>query len=289
MDLSSEQERYLHNILDKGIESLTEDEEPMQPGNRYAGKIPQETPTLPGLPASTVHSTTSTSRVLYADSPSLLSKTPLNLSFAESQSIQNEMMTLHEKVASLESRLHQPSPNRVQREVRAPRDPQRRSASRRSPSPSAERLFLEIEKSEKELERIERSTSKSPDRRSPSLHSSEISRLKSELAEERRRALALQHENEQLKQRLAQRDDLQLKLTQLQEDYNALSVSFDKSEVIRRKQKDLIEQLKREAEGESPAYAPYADTTKPSSSKGKKPATAKKTSKTGKSKLIYAD
>jgi len=280
MDLSTEQERYLHNVLDKGIESLDEDLTTVAEG-RYAPSTLQETPTLPGLP-SAVQSSSSTSRLLYGDSPA--TKTPVNLSYADSQSLLSEFQSLQDKVTSMESLLRaQPaSPRRVQIDLRAPRDPQRRSAGRRSPSPSAERLFHEIEKSEKELERYGKATLKSPERRSASSNSMEIGRLKAELAEERRKYAVMLRDNEGLRQKLTHREDLQAKLAALQEDYNALSVSFDKSEAIRKKQKDLIEQLKREAETDDPS----TDTLK---ALGKtKKASVKKTAKPNR-KLIYAD
>ena len=281
MDLSNEQERYLHTVLDKGIESLDEELTTVAE-SRYAPTTMQETPTLPGLPASALQSSSNTSRLLYGDSPA--TKTPVNLSYAESQSLLSEFQSLQEKVHSMESLLRaQPSsPRRVQIDLRAPRDPQRRSAGRRSPSPSAERLFHEIEKSEKELERYGKASLKSPERRSSSSNSMEINRLKAELAEERRKYATVLRENEGLRQKLTHREDLQAKLAALQEDYNALSVSFDKSEAIRKKQKDLIEQLKREAEADDPS----TDTLK---SLGKtKKANSKKAGKP-RNKLIYAD
>ena len=286
MDLSTDQERYLHTVLDKGIESLTDDDLTAVAEPRYVPSSMQETPTLPGLPTSVIQSSSSTSRLLYGESPVGVSKTPVNLSFAESQSLLSEMQSLQEKVTSMESllRIHSSSPRRVQTDLRAPRDPQRRSSSssRRSPSPTAERLFHEIEKSEKELERYGKSTLKSPERRSNSTNSTEIGRLKAELAEERRKYALVMRENEILRSKLTQKEDLQVRLAALQEDYNALSVSFDKSEAIRRKQKDLIQQLKREAESdESEAGKLYAKTKKPSS--------AKKPGKSNRSKLIYAD
>lgn len=267
MDLNSEQERYLHNVLDKGIKFLT-DEDTSTVETRYLPCAMQETPTLPGLPASS-----STSRLLYRDSSAPMG----NLSFAESQSLLNEVQSLQEKVTSMESLLGHHSPQRAPASLR-PRDSQYRSSSRHSPSPTAERLYQEIEKSEKEMAR--KYALKSPNRRSPSANSMEIGRLKAELIEERRKYAAVLRENTNLRQKLTQKADLQSRLAALQEDYNALSVSFDKSESIRKKQKDLIEQLKQETEDYT------TDTLKPVVNPKK--GAVKKTTK-ARSKLLYAD
>jgi len=226
MDLSSEQARYLHTVLDKGIDSLT------------VGEFTAETPTLQGIPASALQSSR-----LYQGSPA---QTP-NLSFAESPSLLGEVQTLQDKFAYLESLLQAKSSTQ-----RLPtRPPSQHRTTSRSPSHTAERLYHEIEKSEKELERHSKSALKSPERHSSSANSVEIGRLRSELAEERRKYAAIQRENANLRQKLTLKEDLQARLAALQEDYNALSVSFDKSESIRTKQKDLIEQLKRETEDKS--------------------------------------
>ena len=264
MDLNSEQERYLHNVLDKGIESLTDEDASSVAETRDLPCAMQGTPTLPGFPASS-----STSRLLYRDS------TPMgNLSFAESHSLLNEVQSLQEKVTSMESLLRHHSPQRVPVSLQ----PQYRSTSRHSPSPTAQRLYQEIQKSEKEMAR--KYALNSPNRRSPSANSMEIGRLKAELIEERRKYAAVLRENTNLREKLTQKGDLQSKLAALHEDYNALSVSFDKSESIRKKQKDLIEQLKQETEDCT------TDTLKPvvNTKKG----AVRKTGKAG-SKLIYAD
>ena len=59
---------------------------------------------------------------------------------------------------------------------------------------------------------------------------------------------SLKRENERLKEQLMQQENLLRRLTQVQEDYNLLAAAYEKSERLRRKQKEIIEKFKSESE-----------------------------------------
>lgn len=58
----------------------------------------------------------------------------------------------------------------------------------------------------------------------------------------------LRRDNERLRQQVAQQEGLLARLTQVQEDYNVLAAAYEKSERLRRKQKELIEKYRAEVD-----------------------------------------
>lgn len=142
--------------------------------------------------------------------------------------LQGELSSLQDKIASLESKLKSSSQYNVPRGA--------------SPSPG---ILKSIEVSEKELRAIERSIA-SPSRNKPSSVRKELDRLKKELLKERRTANELKKDGESLRKRTNNSKSLQGKLDGLMADYQSLAKSFERSEHIRSKQKQIIEELKTE-------------------------------------------
>lgn len=58
----------------------------------------------------------------------------------------------------------------------------------------------------------------------------------------------LKRDNERLRQQVSQQEGLLARLTQVQEDYNVLAAAYEKSERLRRKQKELIEKYRTETD-----------------------------------------
>lgn len=58
----------------------------------------------------------------------------------------------------------------------------------------------------------------------------------------------LKRDNERLRQQVSQQEGLLSRLTQVQEDYNVLAAAYEKSERLRRKQKELIEKYRTETD-----------------------------------------
>lgn len=142
--------------------------------------------------------------------------------------LQDEMSSLQDKISSLEWRLKSSSHYNVPRGA--------------SHSPG---ILKSIEVSEKELQVIERSIA-SPSRNRPSSIRKELDRLKKELVKERRSANELKKDGESLRKKANNSKSLQGKLDGLMADYQSLAKSFERSEHIRSKQKQIIEDLKTE-------------------------------------------
>jgi chromosome segregation ATPase len=172
-----------------------------------------------------------------------------------------ERMRLH--VNTLQRKLHNPpaSPPPVPSK---PPAKLRKSHSRKERS-QADQLIADIHTSEKELTRLQHSLSHSPGRIPNVAVARQIDSMREGLAEERRRTARLQAENESLKERLRKREELQQEIAHMQEEYNALTVSFDRSEEIRRKQKLLIEELRAQL------GAPLEEDSEPSDRQLKPP------------------
>lgn len=89
--------------------------------------------------------------------------------------------------------------------------------------------------------------------------------------------LELRRENERLRQQLGQQEGLLSRLTQVQEDYNVLAAAYEKSERLRRRQKELIEKYRSETD-KKPQNAPSTRRPKTKSAKreGKTRSSSKK-------------
>lgn len=158
--------------------------------------------------------------------------------------LQKELEDMRIHVNSLQRKLRNPLP--ASAPLPAPSKPAaklHKSHSRKERS-SAEQLIADIHSSEKELSKLQHSLSHSPGRIPNVAVARQIDSMREVLAEERRRTTRLQAENASLKERLRKREELQQEIAHMQEEYNALTVSFDRSEEIRRKQKLLIEELR---------------------------------------------
>jgi hypothetical protein len=161
--------------------------------------------------------------------------------------LQDELLTLQSKISALESRLHRDSPVEhlpIKTNIR------RRSIStgksKASPKSlkrvgSSEKLLQHIARSEKELSHLETSLTRSP--RNASI-SYDTEAKKGEAAKLKMQNAQLTREIEGLKKKLGEKAELQHKFRELQQEYNSVAQSFERSEQIRRKQKEIISQLK---------------------------------------------
>ena len=151
----------------------------------------------------------------FIDSPSIITKA--SVSFVESQSIHSDIVALREKVAWMESCLERPG-------------------MLQTFSP----LFYGG--------KSEQTTGKDSERRKTGVSGGGLSMdangLKGMLVEERRKQVEIRRENDRLRQRLGQNKGGVAKLAALRRDVDALRTSYHKSEEIRLKQKQLIDQLR---------------------------------------------
>ena len=87
----------------------------------------------------------------------------------------------------------------------------------------------------------------------------------------------LRRDNERLRQQVAQQEGLLARLTQVQEDYNVLAAAYEKSERLRRKQKELIEKYRAETDKKGPNTGQMRrPRTKSSKREGKTRSSSKK-------------
>ena len=249
-DFSPDKEKKLHSILDKGIEALRDSRE------NSVSKSPYE-----GSRLETSFRASSADYVFQETE--------------KTKAINTELQSLQSKLADLEAKLYKKDfqPKKSPK-LKASRPSSRKSnrtdnSFKRSfkKSFSSDKLSQDIKRSEKEIFKMERSISPSPSRKHSVNTSRQIDKIRSELEKERKQSSKLTKENQQLKKELSLREELRSKLIKLQEDYNELSLSFERSEAVRKKQKQLIEQLKAQlTNGEAP---------RPSSAKPKRKASKK--------------
>ena len=116
---------------------------------------------------------------------------------------------------------------------------------RTKPNSSRDRI-KNIENSEKELSKLERSITPNSSKKKGINNSRQIEKIRLLVEKERKTGEKLRRENEALRKELGKRDELKNVISKLQEDYNELALSFERSEAVRKKQKELISQLKIE-------------------------------------------
>mmetsp|Transcript_10956 Transcript_10956/g.21442 ORF Transcript_10956/g.21442 Transcript_10956/m.21442 type:complete len:260 (+) Transcript_10956:3448-4227(+) len=215
-EMTPDQERHFRSILDRGLDMIIKDDHS------------EASPEL-----LSVHSA---SRLSY-DIPSVKPQVG---------NLQDELSSLQEKITALESRLHRDSPVE-EKPIHVVRK-RSTSSGRSKASPkqlkrvgSSDKLLKNIARSEKELTRLESSLTRSP--RNASMNY-ETEGKKSEIARLKKLNSQLTKEIDGLRKKLNEKEDLAHKFKELQQDYNALAQSFERSEQIRRKQKAIIEQLK---------------------------------------------
>jgi len=178
--------------------------------------------------------------------------------------LQQELEQMRVHVNSLQRKLRNPPASSPLPAPSKPPAKLRKSHSRKERS-NADQLIADIHSSEKELTKLQHSLSHSPGRIPNVAVARQIDSMREVLSEERRRTTRLQAENESLKERLRKREELQQAIAHMQEEYNALTVSFDRSEEIRRKQKLLIEELRAQL------GAPLEEDSEPSDRQLKPP------------------
>jgi len=167
------------------------------------------------------------------DSPRV-STDKLSTIFQDPKNFNSEIEDLQNQISKLESKFTHQS-----------------QKSKTSQKPKS-KLLRSIQNSEKEIKKLERSISPSFSRKSSYDQPKELKKLQSQLVEERQHVQKIKLENQQLKKKLANKQDLSSKISKLESDYKQLLSSFQRSENLRTKQKEIINQLKQEISGEEP-------------------------------------
>ena len=246
LELSPSQERRLHSILDRGLDTLHESVE----------NISRSTPGKYNWCSNLEASYRDTSQK-FINSPKQNEK---------SQIINSELKNLQEKLATLEAKLSKKpisSAKPLRGKAKSPANHQK-YGSENSPrvqsavsrhNASRERLKV-IENSEKVIGKMERSITPSPARYKSTMKRIEKPRAASikdkrndeqKKSEEHRRGEdKIRKENEFLKKELSKMEEFKNLVNKLQEENNKLVLSFERSENIRKKQKELIIHLKNE-------------------------------------------
>ena len=237
IELSPSQERRLHSILDRGLDTLHESVENIS--RSTPGKF-NWSPTLEGS---------------YRDTSQKFSGSPNQTE--KSQIINSELKSLQDKLATLEAKLSKnpKSSNKNSRQrIKSPANHYKCSSENSPRAPvilpkrniSRERLKA-IENSEKQITKMERVITPSPARYKSTLRKAEKTEKTRNISlKEKKNDNKLKKENELLKKEISKMDELKITIVKLQEENNKLVVSFERSENIRKKQKELINHLKNE-------------------------------------------
>lgn len=231
LELSPSQERRLHSILDRGLDTLHESVE----------NISRSTPGKNNWNSNLEGS--------YRDSSQKFSPKHTE----KSRIINSELRTLQEKLATLEAKLSKkPTAGKVLKsKVKSPANhlkfinensPRVQSAAPKK-NESRERLKV-IENSEKIIGRMERSITPSPARYKSTMK--RTGGFRGTSAKVGKVEEKLKKENEMLKKEIAKMEELKMQSIRLQEENNKLMLSYERSENVRRKQKELISHLKSE-------------------------------------------
>lgn len=153
--------------------------------------------------------------------------------------LKSDLLRLSDKISSLETRLKPAT-------ILKTEDIQNKGKSSNIQHFEPRSILKNIERDEQELEEMEKSINSKKNRKSADSLSLLLDKLKSALINERQSNIKLKKSNESLRRKLNHREDLQAKTAILQEDMCTLIQSFDRSENIREKQKEMIESLKGE-------------------------------------------
>ncbi|OMJ69962.1 hypothetical protein SteCoe_32189 [Stentor coeruleus] len=236
VELSPRQEQKLHSILDRGMDTLQD----------FTEKVSR----------STVYNQNSSKKLENSyKEVRKSSNSPSN--YDKSRMINSELKFLLEKLADLEAKLTKnPEPVVKSREksplIQRINENSPRAMMSNSKRKSKERL-RNIENEEKTILRLERSITPSSIRGKISLKE-----------QERSRALSMKGKNveektikylEYAKKELGKMEELENNYSKLKEEHSKLMAAFEKSEKIRRKQKEIIGQLKNElknCDGDNP-------------------------------------
>lgn len=226
IELSPSQERKLHSILDRGLNTFNDLTEKVSPS-----------PFLQKL---------TNLKSLSHESSQSLSKSPVHSE--QSEILNSELKSLQAKLATLEARL-ETKPQIIRKksgygQMKFTADSTPRSGSSLSRKVLKKERHKNLEDVEREIEKLERSITPSPARFKVSIKKSENIRpnsVKRQSSESR-----LKRENEVLKAELRKMTEIAEEHERLKEELENLMVAFDKSERIRKKQKDVIMKLKKE-------------------------------------------
>ena len=239
IELSLSQERRLNSILDRGLEALHES----------IDSISRSSPVV----------ATAYFNLNYAPKREDLTSKDAS----KSNAINSELKILQDKLTLLESKLSKDSDSfkpksskkEKNRSLGSSFKDSSRLSSRESPAismvvlrDSSKERIRNIENSEREITKLERSitpSSLSKKKRNNS-NSRQIEKYRVLVDKERKIGEKMRKENENLIKELGRREELKNTIAKLQEDYNQLSISFERSEAVRKKQKELISQLKNE-------------------------------------------
>eukprot|EP00359_Climacostomum_virens_P008108 CAMPEP_0204918348 /NCGR_PEP_ID=MMETSP1397-20131031/16094_1 /ASSEMBLY_ACC=CAM_ASM_000891 /TAXON_ID=49980 /ORGANISM="Climacostomum Climacostomum virens, Strain Stock W-24" /LENGTH=238 /DNA_ID=CAMNT_0052091609 /DNA_START=12 /DNA_END=724 /DNA_ORIENTATION=- len=218
-------EVYFHSVLDRGLQQL---------------KKPQ----VSSVELSVPRKSFSKSDSAYREASRIVQKNE------SSEFVQSELSALKARLIALESTMRKPSQSYAVMESNPPKHTHKPSkgsnVSLRSSlkNGSVDYFLKDIERSEKEISQIEFSISRIA--KAEFSIKQEHDQTNVELIELRRQHIELAKERETLIKKVAHRIDYQARLNSMQEDFASLKKSFDKSEEIRAKQRELIEQLKGE-------------------------------------------
>ena len=258
IELSPSQERRLHSILDRGLDALHES----------ADSISQSFPAIPKTDLSLSNSFQGSPRKIESPVKEINKSTMVN----------SELKLLQDKLASLEAKLSKNTDSYMEESSKRKKNSSggsfrlhSKSSSRESSqrissaqrNESRERI-KNIENSEREINKLERSITPSSSKKKKGQNSSRnIEKYRILVDKERKLGEKLRKENETLKKEIGKRDELKNTIAKLQEDYNELAISFERSEAVRKKQKELIAQLKNEIQSLNGENIPDHISAKP--------------------------
>jgi superfamily II RNA helicase len=115
----------------------------------------------------------------------------------------------------------------------------------RKNSSMIEDLIKSVNKTEKQITSMEKTIKKAKKVHPKILNSPQLLQdLQSQLIQERQNNYSLQKENEKLRKKIHYKKNFLCDLNSLKEDYQSLIESFQRSEGIRKKQKEMIRNLK---------------------------------------------
>lgn len=236
IELSPSQERRLHSILDRGLEALQDSRD--SPNTPAVLNLESNFSSYHESPKKSYSPAKSNDRSTDADELRLLRE---RLALLEAKVVQKT-----EHSSQISSKRKEPSPGPSIRHVSQASSRTSSVKNRSAARNDSRERFKHIESSEKELSRLERSITPSPARRKSLGNSRQIEKVRQMVEKERKFGEKLRKENESLRKELSKRDELKGMISKLQDEYNELAQSFERSEAVRKKQKELIQQLKSE-------------------------------------------
>jgi hypothetical protein len=267
VELSPSQERRLHSILDRGLEALHDSRE--NTSNREKRESPnvalrleinseEESPRKIGSVDKSERNTDADELRMLRERLSMLeakvmkSNEPASVGLSKRSDLSpgpsiRQPSQASSRGSSGRNKSAIPSDSHKMRQIIDIRELHESRGSKESRNSRESReCARNIENSEKELTRLERSITPSPARRKNLSNSRQIEKVRVLVEKERKLGEKLRRENEALRKELSKREELKTMIHRLQDEYNELAQSFERSEAVRKKQKELIQQLKSE-------------------------------------------